>query len=75
MAIIIIDIVPSEYEEIKELSKELEMGNLTEEEFKEGLMRILGDALPRGPERDDEIRLQMVKQARVGWTKGSKLVH
>lgn len=75
MAIILIDIVQSESEEIKELSQQLEMGEITEEKFRDELVRILGDALPRGPERDDEIRLRVVKKVQVGYEGRKKIVH
>jgi hypothetical protein len=75
MAIILIDIVYSEYEEIKELSTQLELGNITEDQFKDGLIKVLGEALPRGPERSDEIRLNVVKKVQRGYEGGkSKLI-
>lgn len=67
MAIILIDIVHSEYEEIKELSSQLEMGNITEDQFRDGIIKVLGEALPRGPERNDEIRLNVVKKIQRGY--------
>lgn len=75
MARIFIDIVQSEFEEIHDLGIQLETGMISEDQYKDGLIRILGEALPRGPERDDEIHLRVVKRTSVGYNGRNKVVH
>lgn len=75
MAIIVIGVSFNEYEYIRELINEHQQGVIGDESFKDGLMKIIGEAMPREATKDDEIRLVIEKTSKIGWTKGSNFAN